>query len=512
LEEKMSSEQARRENHVRDERKIEVEKDRVPKMTTHFESLAEKTKGDQDTLPHHHHVERVSVPVRVGGVQYSSSVESHDESDKIGPHKEDKQAPPSLEEISKMRGAAQQNSLEAIRAAEDRYNKAKDQTTTGHGQAQGGGGIQTRTQTQTNKGGGGAFMEKTQQQPQEAKDVISSQGHQPKDVTAPKAAAAALMEKTQQAKEYAAHKATEAKDVISSKSGTAMEKAQQAKGVIAPKAAALKDIALEKGQTAAQYAAEKAKAAKDTAVDTSMVAAQYAGEKAVAAKDVTVESGKGAAGYAGKVAVGVKDQAVVAGWGAAHYTLEKVAEATKTVAGVTSSVAGYTGEKAVVAKDKVAGVGQTVVGYAGDTIAAVKDAVVSTEEKAAEFTARKKADAEKELSEEIQGGEAFPGKEEHGTRGKTETESEKVKEYSHGGGGEEWGQKIQHEESDEQEQQGGGGGGGGVFQAIGETIVEIGQTTKDLLVGQYPSADVMEKPRHESKGDPQPYAGAGEGI
>ncbi|KAL7104018.1 hypothetical protein ACP275_08G217800 [Erythranthe tilingii] len=346
----MSSEQARREN-VTDERKIEVEKDRVPKMTTHFESLAEKTKGDQDTLLHHH-VERVSVPVRVGGVQYST--------DKSGPHKEEKQAgfegaaaaasekrpqAPSLEEISKMRGAAQQNSMEAIRAAEDRYNKAKDHTTTGHGQGQAqGGGIQI----QTNKGGGGALKEKTQQQ-QQAKDVISFQGQQPKDVTAPKAAAA-LMEKSQQAKKgYAAQKAMEAKDVISSKSGalsgTAMEKAQQAKGVIAPKAAALKDIALEKGQTAAQYAAEKAKAAKDTAVDTSMVAAQYAGEKAVAAKDVTVESGKGAAGYAGKVAVGVKDQAVVAGWGAAHYTLEKVAEATKTVAGVTSSVAGYTGRR-----------------------------------------------------------------------------------------------------------------------------------------------------------------------
>lgn len=29
-----------------------------------------------------------------------------------------------------------------------------------------------------------------------------------------------------------------------------------------------------------------------------------------------------------------------------------------------------------------------------------------------------------------------------------------------------------------------GGGGGGVLHAIGETIVEIGQTTKELLVGQ----------------------------
>lgn len=33
---------------------------------------------------------------------------------------------------------------------------------------------------------------------------------------------------------------------------------------------------------------------------------------------------------------------------------------------------------------------------------------------------------------------------------------------------------------------GAAGGGGGVLHAIGETIVEIGQTTKELLVGQDP--------------------------
>lgn len=48
----------------------------------------------------------------------------------------------------------------------------------------------------------------------------------------------------------------------------------------------------------------------------------------------------------------------------------------------------------------------------------------------------------------------------------------------------------EQEEYGRQGQQGSGGttevqqGGGGVFNAIGETIVEIGKTTKDLLIGK----------------------------
>lgn len=349
----MSSEQARREN-VTDERKIEVEKDKVPKMTTHFESLAEKTRGEQDVnLPRHgekvHQYETVPAAVRVGGLEYSGTraepgVKGRAEEVKAERGREEKragehtgveehgggqrQSGPSLEEISELRGTAQQNTMEAIRAAEERYDKAK------------------------------------LNQAKESKDITTSQGiqkgsHDNKEKDYSKG--------QQQGKE---------------EGGAFMETAaQKARDVIVPTA-----------QSAAEYA-------KDTTIDTTMVAAQYVGEKAVAAKDVTVESGKGAAGLAGKVAEKVTDQAVVAGWGVAHYTLEKVAEATKTVAGVTSGVAGYTGEKAVVAKDKLAGAGQKVAGFAGEKIAAAKDAVVATEEKAAEYAARKQEAAKRDLEQ-----------------------------------------------------------------------------------------------------------------
>ncbi|KAL0320378.1 UNVERIFIED_CONTAM: hypothetical protein Sradi_5299300 [Sesamum radiatum] len=160
----MASQQARREN-VTDERSIDVEKDRVPKMTTHFESLAEKARGEQDVV-HPLHGERLhfqveAVPVRVG-VEYSAAGEkgSHrevgketkaEESGKMGfqmhtgreeeqqhgvHHRskemhgkaggEEGRHGPSLEEISNLRSTAQQNSMEAIRAAEERYEKAKE--------------------------------------------------------------------------------------------------------------------------------------------------------------------------------------------------------------------------------------------------------------------------------------------------------------------------------------------------------------------------------------------------
>lgn len=42
---------------------------------------------------------------------------------------------------------------------------------------------------------------------------------------------------------------------------------------------------------------------------------------------------------------------------------------------------------------------------------------------------------------------------------------------------------------------------GGVLQAIGETIMEIGQTTKDMLVGQYPSHVLEGKDDEEEQED-----------
>ncbi|PIN06380.1 hypothetical protein CDL12_21068 [Handroanthus impetiginosus] len=100
----MGSEQLRREN-VSDE--TVVEKDRVPKMTTHFESLTEKAREDQ--LQHVPHVERT---------EEIRKEETHG-GDCSGQWRQG----PSLEELSDMRVMAKQNSTAG---AEEQYEKAKE--------------------------------------------------------------------------------------------------------------------------------------------------------------------------------------------------------------------------------------------------------------------------------------------------------------------------------------------------------------------------------------------------
>ncbi|GER42412.1 late embryogenesis abundant protein [Striga asiatica] len=170
--------------------------------------------------------------------------------------------------------------------------------------------------------------------------------------------------------------------------------------------------------------------------------AQQSSIEAIRAAENRYEKANQQMGTEGK---GLKDQA-----------LEKVAEATKVV----SSVAGYT-------KDKVVGVGQTVAGYTGEKLAAVKDAVVATKEK-----------------DEVERGlEAKKSSQQ-------ETKSEALDREEMGGEEE---SRLEGEEK----------GSGSVLQAIGETIVEIGQTTKELLVG---------KDNDKVKEYEERYKGSGEGI
>lgn len=131
-----------------------------------------------------------------------------------------------------------------------------------------------------------------------------------------------------------------------------------------------------------------------------------------------------------------------------------------------------------------------------------------------------------------EGKETFPGKEQQKSqRMPSEGVEEEYfdegatggqEERKHGGGADqegEWKRQqhggAEHEQEQEQEQmqmqqQAAGGGGGGVFQAIGETIVEIGQTTKDLLAGQSPLED--DETKQVKEGEAPPYKGAGQGI
>lgn len=77
-----------------------------------------------------------------------------------------------------------------------------------------------------------------------------------------------------------------------------------------------------------------------------------------------------------------------------------------------------------------------------------------------------------------EGGEIFTIKERYGTQEQGGKPSEKIKESCLGG----------TEEEQTQQQ-----AGGGIIQAIGETLVEIGQTTTDLVAGQYPGGVMGQK-------------------
>ncbi|XP_054794942.1 LOW QUALITY PROTEIN: seed biotin-containing protein SBP65-like [Prosopis cineraria] len=264
---------------------------------------------------------------------------------------QEKESQSTLEDISKYRGQVQENTMEAMRAAQERYERAK----------------QAANETV------GSTTQTTQEKAAQAKDIAMEKAAQAKDYT---------LEKGQQG--YAT-----AKDTISSATQTASDYTSQA----AKKAAQAKDVTLEKGQqgyasakdtissatqTAADYtsqAAEKAKSAGSTTT-------QYVGEKAGRAKDVTLETGKTAAEYAGKLAADLKDKATVAGWTAAHYSTEKTVEGTKAAANIVQGTAGYAANKASELASKSLGAVKGLAARAGET--------------AKDYTARKKEEAEKD--------------------------------------------------------------------------------------------------------------------
>ncbi|XP_047335917.1 seed biotin-containing protein SBP65-like [Impatiens glandulifera] len=243
--------------------------------------------------------------------------------------------------------------------------------------------------------------------------------------------------------QYLTEKATPVKDTLA-------DKTKQAKDTITAAAQQAK----EKVVTSEAVVPSSAEKVKGATVGTVQKIGGYVGEKAVAAKDMAVEAGKTTVGYTGKVAVDVKDKAVVAGWGVANFTTEKTVAATKAAAGAVGGVAGYVGEKTGAAKD-------TVTGFVGEKIVNAKDAVVSAEESLAEYTARKKAEADRELGmkKKVGGGVGV------------------------GGGDEGKGEGLMMKKGEDDIDVMDKGGEEGVLQAIGETLVEIAQETKQFVVG-----------------------------
>ncbi|GMH11087.1 hypothetical protein Nepgr_012928 [Nepenthes gracilis] len=191
-----------------------------------------------------------------------------------GVHQREEIERPSREEISSYRQTAQENSMEAIRAAEERHKHHKRVTLTLPSHAIGAAAVgvdQLSSQAEENAERGAHISEK---------------GGSIKD---------AAVEKTWQG--YVAAKYT-----------------------IADAGRTVVDYTKQTAEQAEEYDGEKAAEAKDKATSTAKSVAGFVEEKTVSGKDAAVENGKSAVGLAGKLAVDVKEKAVVAGWGAAHYT------------------------------------------------------------------------------------------------------------------------------------------------------------------------------------------------
>lgn len=159
-------------------------------------------------------------------------------------------------------------------------------------------------------------------------------------------------------------------------------------------------------------------------MSTGQTTSQYARDIVVAGKDSTVEAGKGGAGYAGEKATNAKDTTV---------------KTAKAVAGYAEKLALDVKEKAVeatkVAAEKVKG----VAGFGGE----------------------KKEETEKGTAAAQKDGEALlVVEEEFGPDGKVREEGVIL---------------VADEEENAQS--------GGLLNAIGETIVELAQTAKEMVLG-----------------------------
>lgn len=269
----MASEQLTRES-VTEERDAMVEKNRVPNMTTHFESLVEKAREEQHSPLHtpgknHSPTQTPAAknhsPVRAQNhaLLFSDSPEKEKRSgdeeeeqpkevkttDQVQTHPRNW---PSLEELSNL----QHNSMDVIaKAAEDGYEKAKEM--------------------------GASALQKAK----EAKDVVASKG--------------------QSAVQFASEKAKVAKDTTAD--------------YVGPKATAARDVVMESGKEAVEYVGK----VKDQALE----ATQYTVEKVAGV-------GKTAVGYAGGTVSAAKDliasNEVVAAEYASARKKEQELEARKT--------------------------------------------------------------------------------------------------------------------------------------------------------------------------------------
>ncbi|KAJ9177131.1 hypothetical protein P3X46_012381 [Hevea brasiliensis] len=406
----MPSEKARRENTTT-EREVYLERDSVPKMTTHFQSLTTKdSDGGKETRQRTNRElgsERERSANTVGasdkagearetnevGAQFESLADkgtdidaSRDndekkrtaegksdgkgstEAERAGKEDDGENKQLSLEEISKLRQKAQQNSVEALKGAQERYEKAKEKTGQGLG-----------VTVEYAKEKGAQTKDTVREGAQRTSKQIAEKGSQAKD---------SVLEGAQKTTQYVTEKGTQAKDTLKQKGAqakdTVLEGAQRTSQQIAEKGSQAKGTVLEGAQRTTQYATEKGSQAKDSVVEGAQKTSQRMAEKGTQAKDTVLEEKAATAKNAtGEVALDVKDRAAVTGWTAAHYTTEKTVEGTKAAA------------------KAVQGVTEKAAELAANSFNVAKQAAVSTGESITEDTARKKEEAERGLEARI---------------------------------------------------------------------------------------------------------------
>ncbi|XP_058780059.1 seed biotin-containing protein SBP65-like [Vicia villosa] len=305
-------------------------------------------------------------------------------------------------------------------------------------------------------------------------------------------ALAAAQEKYERAKQAT-------NETLSNTAQTAQQKAAQAK-----------DATMEKSQQGYEATKNTVSNAAKTAAEYATPAAEKAKCAAVQAKDITLETGKTAAekakcaaGIAAKVAVDLKEKATVAGWTASHYATQLTVDGTKAVANAVEGTVGYVAPKASE--------------LAAKSVETVKGLASSAGETAKEYTARKKEESWREYEAKRatqlqEGEEILPSNVSNYTQKvtpsgeRTQAQGTNLQEKVQGKGSDILGAvtetvsdigssmikpidnaantKVKEHGGTTTITQKGQDAGGGVLDAIGETIAEIAQTTKAIVVGE----------------------------
>ncbi|MQM09866.1 hypothetical protein Taro_042742 [Colocasia esculenta] len=390
----------------------------------------------------------------------------------------------SLEEMTKYRAAAQQNSIDAIRAAEERYAEAKDAAAA----------ALKNTKEAVAHGVGAAAT------------YAVVKGAEAKDAAAHGARVVAG---------YSAEKGAVAKDAV-------VEKGQQGYQ-------AAKDKAVSAGRAAADYTQQAAGRAKGATVCTGKSAAEHAKDQAEKAKEVTVGTGKSAADHAKEMADKARQVTVSTGESTVEYVREKAVEAKDATARAAHKAAEYTSQKAAEAKASA----DAAVWAVAQKAEAAKVAARSAAQKGPEYTTCKVGETTEETTsgeqrevnfEEDEAGEvveAGDGAGRRAERDKTEESPQEREmeihraeddtsktaeqrgvsvgvdeqpasvEAEHGDSGERYyGAEAARQQGEpriylrrEAEKGTSTSGVGGLFEAVGEAVMGIAQTAKELLMG-----------------------------